>query len=323
MKLSVKLLSCLLLLVVVCSCRKNKPDVDPPNPPDDSLIVYPLAPPPSSIVFESRHGSMYNIDFDYSSPGQVNVSFNDNPTVRYSYADGYLTEAIYFDAAGNTAGKFTVERSGTTINRVIVEHIDRLTVVSTKDTMVISFSGTSGNTVMTANGKYFTGTPVTVEYVYQDSLIREIRGGEFGNASVFLPSYQFTYDDMKRLSLKTSDTYYGTAYTYGDAGSGLDSLYLVLGGRDGYLLDGLLFHDEYLSVFFYPLRLILDDTGIELDALVHRYGALREVRTVPFGPDYPEIRVFTSQNTFNNDKQLVSSRITRGTDFFASYTINY
>lgn len=322
MKLSVKLLSCLLLLVVVFSCRR-KGDVDPPKGPDTTLIVYPLAPPPSSIVFESRYGSLYNINFDYSTPGQVNVSFNNNPTVQYNYTDGYLTQAAYFDAAGNNAGKFTVERSGTAINRVIVEHIDRVTAVSTKDTMVVSFSGAGGNTVMTANAKYFTGTPVTVDYVYQDSLLREIRGGEFGNASVFIPSYQFTYDDEKRLSLKTSDSYYGTAYTYGDAGSGLDSLYLVLGGKDGYLLDGLLFHDEYLSVFFYPLRLMLDDTGIELDALVHRYGALREVRTVPTGPDYTEIRVFTSQNTFNNDKRLVSSRVTRGTDFFASYSINY
>ncbi len=322
MKLSIKLLSCLLLLLVVFSCRRKKDEPVVP-PPDTSLTVYPLAPPPSSIVFESRYGNIYEIDFDYSVPGEVNVHFDDKPTVRYSYADGYLTEAAYFDNAGNNAGKFTVYRSGTTINRVIVEHIDRLTAVSTKDTMVVSASGGSANTVMTVTGKYFTGTPLNVEYVYQDSLLREIRGGEFGNGSVYMPSYRFSYDDMNRLSLKSTDTYYGTAYSYGDAGSGLDSLFLVLGGKDGYLLDGLLFHDEYLSVFFYPLRLILDDTGIELDALVHRYGALKEVRTVPSGSEYPEQKVFTVQNAFNSDKRVFTSRVTRGTDFFASYRINY
>jgi len=324
MKISVKWLSFLFLVVVIASCRKNKGSEPPPNPPDTSIVEYPLADPPSSIGFEHRNGTSYNINFDYSVAGQVNVKFNEQPAIRYTYADGYLQEVQYLNNAGNNAGKFTVQRSGNTINRVIVEHIDPITAVSAKDTMNVTFSGSAENTKMTVNGKYFTGVPVTVDYTYKNDLLKEIKGGEFG-ASVFLQSYQFTYDDKNRLALRTSDAYYGASYVYGDAaGSGLDSLYMVLGGKDRHFLEGIMFYDEYLSVFFYPLQIVLEDVGIELDAAVHRYGALREVRTVPNGAEYPDISVFTIQNTFDSQKRVLTSRVTRkGSEFFANYTITY
>lgn len=326
MKLTVKLLGfSFLILVMVSSCRKDKPidPPDPPNPPTDTLITYPISAPPASITFEDRAGSVNNIKFDYATQGVVNVTLNDQPAVHYVYNDGYLQEMETFNAAGKLS-KLIVERSGTSITRVIVEHIDQLTSVSSKDTMAVSFGQSAGNTTLTVNGKYFTNTPITVGYTYQDNLLKEIRGGDFSGASnVFLPSYQFTYDNQKRLSLKTSNTYYGTSYVYGDAGSGLDSLFKVLGGKDGHFLEGILFYDEYVKVFFHPLHLILGDAGIELEASIHRWGPLREVRSVPFGADYPEVRVFNVQNTYNDAKQVTTSRVTRGADYVGSYTFAY
>ncbi len=323
MKLIVKFLSVIFLLVVVSSCRKNKP-IEPPEPdPSDTITTYPLSAPPASIVFENRSGQVYNIKFDYSTANVVNVRLNDKPAAHYAYNDGYLQQLEYFNAAGDMSAKVVVERSGTTISRVIVEHVDQLTNESSKDTMNVSFGQAAGNTTLTVNGKYFTNTPVTVGYTYQDNLLKEIRGGDFsGSSNVFLPSYQFTYNSQKHLSLKTSNTYYGTSYTYGDSGSGLDSLFMVLGGKDGHYLEGLLFYDD-TKIFFHPLFIILGDAGIELDALMHRYGALREVRSVPNGVDYPEIRVFNVQNTFNQAKQVVTSRVTRGAEYVGSYTFTY
>ncbi|MBX3241698.1 MAG: hypothetical protein KIT80_11990 [Chitinophagaceae bacterium] len=323
MNLSLKLAG-FFLIVVVCSCRRNRP-IDPgePNPPDTTIVTHPLAPPPSSIEFENRYNTTLKLDFDYSVPNTIDVKLDGNTAVHYLYNNGYLQQVEYFDGSGNTAGKFTVERVGNTVNRVIMEHVDPVTSIKDWDTLAVAFTGLPGQSDMTVNGKYFTDVPITVKYTYQDSLVRKIDGGEF-EASVFLPSYQFTYDEKKRLALKTTDSYYGTSYAYGDvAGSGLDSLYLVLGGKDGYLLEGLLFYDEYLSVFFYPLQIILEDVGIELDALIHRYGALREVRTVPNGSDYTEIKVFTIQNTFDDKKRVITSRIFRGSEYYANYSIAY
>lgn len=330
-------LLCIIGCVYSFSCKKGDTNDLGPNPPTDTLEVFTPGPPPSSISFEPANlQNSFTLSFDYSEmPGKISVYLDDTTNtdphdqllVAYSLNDGYLEKTEYYTVGGAPAGGFTIQRSGSNITRLIMEHEDEYEGGLTKDTMNISFSDSSGYTNMkVAYGNYFDETvPVTIDYVFNKNKLVETKAGLFtsGPNSVFFPSFRFQYKSNGCIWLKESDNYYGTSFVYGDAGRGLDSLFMILGGKDAHLLEAVLYYDQYIGLFFSPLELMLSDNSVELNALVHRYGALQEVKSIPSGAEYPTVQTFTFQNIFDEEKRLVSSRIASNADLYATYSVKY
>ncbi|MBX3255946.1 MAG: hypothetical protein KF862_17560 [Chitinophagaceae bacterium] len=334
--LSYKTLTLILYVVCVYSCKKG--DTDTFVPPVDTLSVLPLAPPPSSISYENADFSNgFTLSFDYASgANRINVyiddTTNDDPydelAVSYFFNNGYLEKTEYYSAGGAPAGSFTIQRSGTTINRLIIEHTNELNGGLIKDSFGVSFADSAGLTNMYVNyGNYFSPqVPVSVKYTFKNNLLKEVKAGLYEHEAntLFFPSYKFSYNKSDgRLWLKESDSYYGTSFTYGDVGKGIDSLFFILGGKDGHLVDAILYFDQNIGLYFYPIQMALFDNSVELDALIHRYGALQLVQSIPNGDEYPVTQSFSFQNVFDEEKKLIKSTILSNSLMYGSFTIRY
>lgn len=336
--LSLQTITLVCFIACVYSCKKEGTnDLIPPTPPTDTLEVLQPGPAPSFISFEPANlQNSFTLSFDYSEmPDKVSVYLDDTTNadphdqllVAYSLNNGYLQKTEYYTIGGAPAGGFTIQRSGSDITGMIMEHENEYEGGLMKDTMNVSFSDSSGYTNMkVAYGDYFdANVPVTIEYVFNKEKLVETKAGLFtsGTNSVFFPSYKFQYTSKGCIWLKESDNYYGTSFVYGDAGRGLDSLFIILGGKDAHLLEAILYYDQYTGLFFSPLELILSDNSVELNALVHRYGALQQVKSIPSGTEYPTVQTFTFQNTFDDQKRLIKSRIASNADLYATYSVKY
>src|SRR6185312_1753411 len=114
-----------------------------------------------------------------------------------------------------------------------------------------------GYKVMHADyGNHFDNIPVNIAFTTLDNVLTETSAGLYteGINSIFFPSFTYMYDASGSLVNKWSDSYYGTDFFYESSGSGLDSLFLLMGGKDWECLEGILNYDESESLFFYPLH---------------------------------------------------------------------
>lgn len=326
-----------LVLYIGCMYSCKKGDTDTFVPPVDTLEVLPLAPPPSSISFEPAdlQGS-FTLSFDYTSvSNKISIYLDDTTTadpydklaIAYSFNNGYLEKTEYYTSDGIPAGGFTIHRSGSTITGVTTEHLNENEGGLITNDLLVSFADSMGLTNMYVNygNSFDPQVPVSIKYTFKGQQLKETKAGLFssGANSVFFPSYKFNYKSNGCLWVKESDSYYGTSFIYGDAGKGLDSLFKVLGGRDEHLIEAILYYDEYIGLFFRPLQILLSDNSVELDALVHRYGALQEVKSLPNGNEYPTLQTFTFQNSFDEEKRLVKSRVVSNSLLYAVYTVKY
>ncbi|MBX2920977.1 MAG: hypothetical protein KF746_02205 [Chitinophagaceae bacterium] len=327
-----------LIFFIAClySCKKG--DINGFIPPEDTIPILPPGPPPTAISFETADlGSVVTLSFDYNStPNKIQVYLDDPAStdpydqlaVVYSFVDGYLEKTEYYATDGTPAGGFTIQRSGSLISGAIMEHLNEMDGSLIKDTLHISFSDFGGLKNMYVDyGNYFDpDVPVSIKYTFKDKELKEAKAGLYENNghSLYFPSYKFSYNNSTgSLWQRESDTYYGTSFIYGDAGKGLDSLFILLGGKDGHLLEAITYYDQYIGLYFYPLQIALNDNSVELDAIIHRCGALQQVKSIPNGIEYPITQTFTFQNVFDEEKRLVKSTVMSNALLYGVYKVQY
>ena len=144
-------------------------------------------------------------------------------------------------------------------------------------------------------------------------------------SSVTIPAENYTYDASGKLLSVTSDSYYGTSYTYASSGHGLDSFFRVLGGVDGHYLDaGALWSlQSDVEFTFFPLYAILINNDVELFTTVHKYGLINEVRSIPNGSNFPNTETFSFQNKLDSRQRIVQTDIMNNGQLYASWKIKY
>ncbi|MCC6288741.1 MAG: hypothetical protein IT249_12745 [Chitinophagaceae bacterium] len=321
------------LPALILSCKKNDYGRVNPGPLDLSKP----ADPPQSLSYSVNNNEDLNLSFNYSElPGKVSVYYDDTTTenkfdhlfASYTFnAGGYLVENAFYNITGDMKSNITIQRENNIIKSIVVKEGEPGGNV--KGTFQVSFADSTGATdyklMHVDYGNYFENIPVIMDFVYHNNDIKRSSAGIYmsGNNTIFFPSFTYEYDNMKRLTTKESDIYYGANFMYDESGKGLDSLFRLLGGKDWYYLENILNYDENTSIFFYPLYITLSKGNVEIDVYMHRYGALSDVSSVPGGADYNDIEIFNFQNSFDAGYKLTKTTIFNGGEEYASYQFKY
>lgn len=316
------------------SCNKHDLDGGDPNPPGGNAY----GAPPSAFTFFAGDLQSTSISFDYSKmPGKVSVyiddTLTDNPYDKlyasYTFGnDGYLAENIFYDGTGKAINNIVIVRDGNQISGVVLSHDDEHAPGNIiTDTFYVSFRDSAdGYRQMNVDyGNYFAGVPVKMQFTYHKGELLHSSAGLFtlGDSAVFFPSFEYSYNNAGVLQSRWSDSYYGIDYAYTDSGKGLDSLFRILGGKDWQYLEAILNYDAHTSLFFYPLYITLSKAGMDLDVYMHHYGPIKEVRSIPSGYQYPDIEIFSFDNTFDQDGKVVSTTISNEGEVYGTYRFTY
>jgi hypothetical protein len=293
--------------------------LDPNNPDDNITVSFQYLPQEHKI-------KVYVDDTATTNP-------YDKLALTYFYnPEGYFMKREGYDETGRVMERFSVERGGNNLpGRVLYE--EESPVQTLKDTFNISFADSAANPSyknMTVNFVSRTSNEeikVTNKLTYLNNQLRKISGGTFfgQTSSVVIPGEEWLYDASGKLTSRISDSYYGTSYAYETSGRNLDSFFHVLGGRDAYYLDvdGLWSFNSNSDFTFFPLYLILGHNSVELYTEMHRYGVLKEVRSIPNGSNFPEVESFSFQNTFDSNQRVRETRITNNGLLYAVWKIKY
>ncbi|MFT3701593.1 MAG: hypothetical protein QM802_04450 [Agriterribacter sp.] len=318
----------------VISCKKADQELSPPVDPP------PVTPPaavasPVSLKFMVNNYDYMSIRFKYSElPNKVSVYIDDTLTTdpydklfaTYSFnKDGYLTGNLFYNNDGTVLHNIDITRVNNSISSIKVTHTEN--GVPANDVFNVGFrDSTDGYRLMNVDyGTYFEDVPVNMEFTYKNEQLMQTNAGLYmsDENSIFFPSFNYTYNASGSLINKWSDSYYGTDFLYEATGTGLDSLFSLLGGKDWHYLEAILNYDENTSLFFYPLYITLSKNGIDLDIYMHEYGPLAQVRSVANGAEYPYSEVFDFRNDFDEKSRLIQSTITNNGEEYGTYQFGY
>lgn len=324
-------------IAYLSSCKKDGGDT-PPVIPQDTTSFLPVSISWSSPVYPDDN---ITASLVYSKNEHTISVFADDPAtttpydflgIKYYYnASGYFLKRETYGETGGIAETFAAERDANNVlTRVL---FDRKAPDIKKDTFNFSFADSTNPlykimTVENINRDMGVDIPVTKKLTFLFSSVIKETGGTFSDGSgpsVTRHGYEYQYDTRARMTIAQSDSYYGTSLRYEPSGSGLDSLFYVIGGVDGHYLTNYsewLFDSE-IEFFFFPLYVILGNNSAELEVQTHRFGPLREVRAIPNGPSFPDEDVYTFQNTFDSNDRLVESKVSNNGSLFGTWTIRY
>jgi hypothetical protein len=325
------------IFIFLQSCKKDSGDPGPVIPADTTAYL-PASISWASPVYPDDNGTAV---FVYSKSDYSIKVFADDPAtttpfdflaIKYYYtSDGYFTKKEVYSETGGIAETLIVERNTSNIlQRVLFE---RSSPDVKKDTFNFSFADSTNPlykimTVSNINRDLGVDITVTKKLTFLNTNVIKETGGTFSDgsgSSVSRAGYGYEYDTRGRMTAESSTSYYGISYRYEPSGTGLDSLFYALGGVDGHYLTNYsewLF-DSDIEFYFFPLYVILANNTAELGVQTHRFGPLKEVRSVPNGPSFPDIDVYTFQNTFDEKERLRESKVSNNGSLYGTWTINY
>jgi hypothetical protein len=192
------------------------------------------------------------------------------------------------------------------------------------DTFNFSFSDSAaGYTIMKVDTRYRdfgSDLKISDEYTFLNDKFVKGKGGTFsdGISNITISSSSETYDASGKLTSRLFDPGNETIYSYETTGTGLDSFFQVLAGKDGYYLST---YDKWTTIdkgiYFFPLYQVFADPAIETDAEMHRYGVLKELQSMPSNV------TFNFENTFDTNLRISETKFLHNGELTGTWKVTY
>ncbi|GAO45429.1 hypothetical protein [Flavihumibacter petaseus] len=168
---------------------------------------------------------------------------------------------------------------------------------------------------------------VSRRYVFSDKSLIAGSGGTFEGQghTIIWAKEVLTYDGQSRLKTYTNDLGYGQAMSYEPTGTGLDSLYRVLGGLDGhYLMAPQRWDLTSQSGFLpYPCTFLLAVGSQDIEVTMHKSGLIREVQSLPNGEMNPDTQIFSFENVLDEDQRIKQTTIRSDNNTIGVWKLEY